>query len=200
MDHLGDEAELYALGLLEADERERVDAHVGTCGACAERLGEAERTVAALVERSQRRRAPASGRWALAVAAALVLMSGGLVQQNLALRGALGEDGQILDGMVESHFAHAPFLTPAGGPFPAKVVYDEHGRWLQVIAVRPADWRISVTSRDGTARELAEHPVVRGPASMLFVQTPAALRTVTIEDSTGKTLGRATLVFPADRR
>jgi len=48
--HLGDLAELHALGALEPDERAFVEAHVASCARCGEALGAAEATVAALDE------------------------------------------------------------------------------------------------------------------------------------------------------
>jgi anti-sigma factor RsiW len=35
--HFDEELELYALGMLEPDERDRIDEHVRACDACAER-------------------------------------------------------------------------------------------------------------------------------------------------------------------
>jgi len=46
--HLGELAELYALGALEPHERAQVEAHVASCANCARALGAAEVTVAAL--------------------------------------------------------------------------------------------------------------------------------------------------------
>jgi len=46
--HVGDLAELHALGALEPSERAQVEAHVATCAVCAQALGDAESTVAAL--------------------------------------------------------------------------------------------------------------------------------------------------------
>jgi len=48
--HLGELAELYALGALEPLERAQVDAHAAGCAACMRALGVAESTVAALDE------------------------------------------------------------------------------------------------------------------------------------------------------
>jgi hypothetical protein len=48
--HLGELAELYALGALEPHERVQVDVHAVGCPACARALGAAESTVAALDE------------------------------------------------------------------------------------------------------------------------------------------------------
>src|ERR1700688_4487918 len=49
--HVDENAELYALGTLSDSERAAVDAHVATCASCAQRVGEAEETVAALAVR-----------------------------------------------------------------------------------------------------------------------------------------------------
>src|SRR5690242_15465164 len=46
--HIGEAAELYAAGQLDAAEVVVVDAHVAECEACLRRLGEAEETVLAL--------------------------------------------------------------------------------------------------------------------------------------------------------
>jgi Putative zinc-finger len=46
--HIGDDAESYALGLLEPETRSAIDAHVATCHACLRQLGEAEETAAML--------------------------------------------------------------------------------------------------------------------------------------------------------
>ena len=48
--HLGELAELYALGALEPQERAQVEVHIANCANCARALGAAEVTVAALDE------------------------------------------------------------------------------------------------------------------------------------------------------
>ena len=53
MNHIDQEAELYALGMLDDDERARVDEHLTTCEACTVRVGEAESAVAALIDSTQ---------------------------------------------------------------------------------------------------------------------------------------------------
>lgn len=50
MTHVSEFAELYALGVLQPQERANVDAHVVSCGSCARALAGAEATVAALDE------------------------------------------------------------------------------------------------------------------------------------------------------
>ena len=46
--HIGELAELYALGVLEPQEFGSIDAHIAGCAGCARALGDAEATVAAL--------------------------------------------------------------------------------------------------------------------------------------------------------
>ncbi len=48
--HVSEFAELYALGVLESQERANIDAHVVSCDPCARSLAEAEATVGALDE------------------------------------------------------------------------------------------------------------------------------------------------------
>ena len=100
MDHFDEELEHYALGLLEPEERDRIDEHVRACDVCAERLGRAEAAVAALVTGSQQRRAWRLPAWPVAVAAAFALTSAVLFGQNVALRGAMNADGHVLDTLV----------------------------------------------------------------------------------------------------
>ena len=50
MNHITEEADLYALGLLEADERAEIDDHVSICDPCARRLARAEATVTTMVD------------------------------------------------------------------------------------------------------------------------------------------------------
>jgi len=67
--HLGDDAELYALGLLEPERRAEIDAHVAGCADCVRLLGEAEATAAALADTLPRLppSAAAAARFAAAV-------------------------------------------------------------------------------------------------------------------------------------
>ncbi|MBD5657744.1 MAG: hypothetical protein IAI50_21590, partial [Candidatus Eremiobacteraeota bacterium] len=47
-EHLGERAELYALGTLDAAGADAVNAHAARCGDCARLVGAAERAVIAL--------------------------------------------------------------------------------------------------------------------------------------------------------
>jgi len=135
--HIGENAELYAVGALSEDERGAVDAHAAHCPDCLRRLGEAEETVLALEgglvarssQRRPQRRAPivrgAVSWWAIpAIAAALIvgmLIPRPAPQQNPAML-----------AMIHSHFSHAQFIGGAAAP-DAKVLYARDRSWYYVI-------------------------------------------------------------------
>ena len=198
MDHFDEELELYALGMLEPPERDRVDEHARTCDACAERLGRAESAVAALAGGSQRRAVRRLPAWPAAIAAAFALTSAVLFGQNLALRGAVNSDGHVLDALVLSHFVHVPFTATTEMPVAAKVIYEQHGHWYQIIAERPADWQVAVTGADGSVRHIAGRPETRGTASYLSVSGVGPVRTIELEDAAGQPFARARPLLTAD--
>jgi len=185
MNHIDQEAELYALGLLDEDERARIDVHVATCIACAQRLGQAEAALTALVDATTRlsaARPPA--RWPLAVAAAFALASAALLEQNLGLHGALNADGALLAALVDSHFDHAQFAS-VHGPIAAKAIYERHGAWYEIVADGAPSWRVVFVRPDGT-REAATAPFARrGAASIMYVAHAAPVRSIELEDAAG---------------
>ena len=199
IEHLGDEAELYALGLLDDEQRRRVDDHLRGCDACAARVGAAEHAVTALVERSHQRPARRRVPWVLAAAAALIVSLGTLAQQEFTLRGALAGDGQLVDAMVVGHFAHVPFSAPSGGAIPAKVVYDSHGQWFAVIAQCPVEWRLTVIEPGGARHPLAQRPVRRGDSMLLFARAAIPVGVLELDDTAGHVLGRAQPNLGGDR-
>ena len=141
--HVGEDAELYALGLLDAERRAEVDAHAAACDDCLRALGEAEETAAllaaalpeltpsrALGERLRAATTPAnspvtplrrpsarSPRWfaGLAVAAALVLALGAGWYQSSVMHGKLQANDVAVAMLVHSHFSHVPMTTTAAG-------------------------------------------------------------------------------------
>lgn len=170
--HIGEAAELYAIGALDAAERTAVDAHIARCSECARRVGEAEETVLAL-ERDvrvdplasaiavplhvRRREVPA---WSLAVAAAAALIVGTL------LPGIFAQHDTPTLAMIHSHFNHAQF---AGLNAPAaKVIYARDRSWYYVI-VEGSHRYDAYGVRDGQSVPLgATEP--RGATSELFWQ------------------------------
>src|SRR5436305_2800309 len=137
--HVDENAELYALGALSDPDRAAVDAHVATCASCAQRVGEAEETVAALSARQtavpgqldRRMRASFAPRslprslYAL-VAAALILgllPSALLWQRDRDLSAMDSTRQRAAAAMVHSHFLHAPFTSMAPGAPAATVIF-----------------------------------------------------------------------------
>jgi anti-sigma factor RsiW len=214
-DHPLEDLAPYALGMLDTDRRDEIDAHVDSCSSCASELGVREGTVAAMVvaefpspvlsadalRRLARRRhaerpiSRITSIRALVAAAVLALVVGALGALDLQQRHALHDDDVFLAAMVTSHFAHAPLQAIGGAHVDAKVVYDRHGRWYEVIA-RGIDtsFRVAVTTRDGVAaRERPERFVSRGQTSVLAIETPEAFAALELRSRDGSVIARAAL-------
>ncbi|MGC1381659.1 MAG: zf-HC2 domain-containing protein [Candidatus Baltobacteraceae bacterium] len=186
--HLGEAAELYAIGSLDADERAAVERHAADCPACLRLLGEAEEAVLALERgnlpislpyrgglRLPLERRDISAWWlAPAVAAALVV---GLLLSRLQPQ----SDTATL-AMVTSHFAHAQF-SGTGGP-PAKVLYARDRSWYYIVVA--GTYRYEVYGvRDGTSTHLGNIEP-SGNTSRLFTRTAAPFDRLELRD--GSTL------------
>ena len=190
MNHIDQEAELYALGMLEDDERARVDEHLRKCIPCTVKVGEAEAAVAALIDSTQaRRQQPRAARWPLAVAAAFALAAAGLLGQNVILRGALGTDGTLLATMVDSHFDHVQFQAPGGVALPAKAIYERHGKWYEILADGTPAWHVVFVRPDGTRDPAAADFARRGAASIVYLAPTTPVRTIQLEDAAGHVIG-----------
>lgn len=186
--HLGEDAELFALGVLDDAERSRVEAHAAACSECARRLGEAEAVVAELLsyqvpEKVTRLpvRARPAGR--LAMAAALAVAIGVTVAslfqtQHLAAR--INADDAVLATIATSHFNHTQFAKISRTAPTAKLLNARHGEWLYVIIDAPANGLHVVAERGGTTVDLGPAQV-HGRTSTLFVRDPGKLARVELE-------------------
>jgi hypothetical protein len=156
-EHLGENAELYPLGLLDDDAARDVERHIALCFACAERVAQAQSVAAALaaalpqatpspaLERRLRESArPQLGaikaragilRFALAAAIALIFL--GLGWQTLVLHQRLKTEDVALVTMVHSHFNHVSMAPESPNPVAAKVLYARDGSWIYIIADKP---------------------------------------------------------------
>jgi hypothetical protein len=161
-EHIGDLAELYAVGTLGEFESADVERHAAECAACAARLHEAEATVATLaqaqalpvreaplalhsrVDRSLRVRRPGTLTWhplAAAVAAAIVLAlipAWVAVDRNTALV-AMRQDERALARLASAGTGidHAQFMSPHNKPMNAKVLYGPQGDWYYIVVMHP---------------------------------------------------------------
>lgn len=177
-EHLGELAELYALGTLGDLDRARVERHLRTCASCSTRVGEAESTVLQLMQTdaaapslppraltfaATTRRSP---EWMAAVAAAFLI---GLIPWGVTLtreRGAAADAGtqrQVSAAMLAGHFAHVPFRPRTPNAPAAKAIYPREGGWLYVIV--------------GPGRDALDVVVVRGGRRTTVATIAAAAET-----------------------
>ena len=203
--HIGEDAELFALGLLDDQERARVEAHAAACAACSERLGRAEAVVAELV--TAYRATPAVSRplgersplartaIASAVALALGVTLASLVQTR-HLQARLSADDAVLATLVTSHFNHAQFSANVRDAPPAKLLNARGGEWLFVIVDRPADDLHVVARREGRSIDLGTLQP-NGKTATLFVRDPGMLQRVELERR-GAVIEAATPSYAAD--
>lgn len=165
-DHIGENAELYALGQLDELEASRVNRHALTCVACAKRLGEAEATVLYLIESgdvaSERpaeldRRVRFSSQpqraWIAAVAAAFLigLLPWGVTTVRQSDGRPSSNQQRAMNAMLAGHFLHAPAAALVPGAPKAKVIYPREGGWLYVL-VGAASQQIDVVAITGNER------------------------------------------------
>ena len=189
MNHIDDDAEHYALGLLDDGERARIDAHLATCDACTRHVGEAEAVVAGLIDVTQASPRPRMPRWPYAVAAAFALAAGLLLGQNVFMRGALDGDGTVLATLVNSHFDHAQFQTASGAPVGAKAIYERHGKWFEILVDGTPAWRVIFVRADGSRDPALGGFARRGSASVLTASPAGRVRTIELEDADGHIVG-----------
>ena len=204
--HVGDDAELYALGMLDPERRLEIDAHLASCDDCLRAVGEAEETAAALasalpgatpsarladrlraagaatpIATPLRRRGVAGGaRWlaGMAVAAAFLLALGTTWYQNSTLQTKLQASDVAVAMLVHSHFSHVPMTTtPAGGSLSAKVIYARDGSWMYVV-IDGAGGDLEVVATIEGKRWAAGRAIENGRTATLFTHPPARPQTV----------------------
>jgi len=137
MNHVDDDAELYALGLTERDRDAHIEAHLAECDACRARVVAAEEAVAAL-SAALPAMPPAHARRAwiapLATAASVVFaVTAGV--EGIAAHSAsaeLARNGAALSAMAASHFGHTTMTATQPGVI-AKAIYARDGTWCYVV-------------------------------------------------------------------
>ena len=150
-DHIGEHAELYALGQLDELESSRVERHARTCDACARRLGEAEEAVLGLIESGDvaaeppielDRRVRFSGQppraWIAAVAAAFLvgLLPWGVTTLRHSDQGTGSNQQLAMNAMLAGHFLHVPVAPLSPGCSAGESDLSARG-WLALRARRP---------------------------------------------------------------
>jgi hypothetical protein len=213
--HVGDDAPLYALGMLDEGERSAIDAHATVCDACSRLLAQACDDVAAMVHNDastasfDKLRTTPEGRamtpeghaihdksrrlarWFPAMAAAVViavLPSAYLLQQNYAMHASMEEESQAMERMATS-----PYRTVAFAGVNAKVMYGMDGSWYCILihgAKAPLDvaWM-----HDGTKTMLGT-AVPHGDVAVLYLPKSHKMNQLALV-SEDRTMGQAQLVF-----
>jgi anti-sigma factor RsiW len=206
-DHIGENAELYALGELNELEAARIERHARTCAQCAHRLGEAEATVLQLIEAGgadasvpealDRRIAfakpapPARG-WIAAVAAAFVI---GLLPWGWTVTQRHPNEAAqpAIDAMLVGHFVHAPLLPLQAGAPSAKVIYAREGGWIYVLAAAGPD-SLDVATVTGDRVSVVGELGSSGATRAAFVKISGRVDSVELLEN-GKPISAAHLVY-----
>lgn len=206
--HVGEDAELYALGELDGQQRDRLERHVRACGECARRVGEAEAAVLRLVESDARNFEPQTLRpfrvraavpvwgWAAAIAAAFVL---GLLPWLVSLRSSAPPTQQLaMTAMLQGHFMHAPFAAGVAGAPSAKAIYSRTGAWVYVL-VAPANDALDVVAvTNGEPSKLGTIAPGTATRGAFFTRNVRPERLELVRD--GRMIASATLVYPVSSR
>jgi anti-sigma-K factor RskA len=205
--HLGDRAELYALGMLDAAEADEVNAHAARCADCARLVGAAERAVTTLDVATMpdvsaalelRRRIAAIGgaapiplrratfletrtfaNWGGLAAALLVAIVGGVAGSRnvIHLNDVLRQDDVSLAVIANSHFKHATLTKVDPSAPTAKVLWGTSKRWVYVIVDSPVCACRVIAFTAAGERDLGA-PLARGATAVLFADNLPAVQRI----------------------
>lgn len=211
-DHLGEDAELYPLGILDDDAAREVERHIALCSECAERVAQAQAVAASLaaalplatpspaLERRLREsiRPQPSARlranlfpFALAAAFALALL--GFGWQALVFHERLAAEDVALVTMVHSHFNHVSMSPESTNPVAAKILYARDGSWIYIIADKPGGPLHAIAH---TAAGTVDLGVLTstGESASLLVHPPQRIHSITLRRA-GTNVASANLAY-----
>ena len=203
IEHLGDEAELYPLGLLDETEARNIERHIEHCPQCAERVMNARMVAASLAARLPEVRPPAATArpssfhrsaflgWAVAAMLALAVLA--LGWQTLTMRGRLAAQDVALVTLVHSHFNHVSTAPQSASPVAAKILYARDGSWIYIIADKPGAGVRALARTPSGLRDLGP---LTGSArtATLLVRPRDRIRSVVLQRN-GTTVASAILVY-----
>ncbi|MBV8639250.1 MAG: zf-HC2 domain-containing protein [Candidatus Eremiobacteraeota bacterium] len=172
--HIGEDAALYALGLLDEREQATVDAHVATCQACALLLAQAYDDVAAMAAAQPQFKPPpqrvhAARRWqpalaALAAAFVLALLpSAYFYRENVAMHQAMVADASAMARVASTPHRVAEFRGTS-----ANVMYGADGSWYCVV-VRGAKKPMDVAWMHDGRQTMLGTAVPHGDVAILYL-------------------------------
>ena len=189
-EHIGDDAALYALGILDEVSRRRIDAHVAACDSCAAEIGNAEAEVATLAAAETQYRPPAAfaapaappiarpkprarpSWFPMAIAAAAVLLFGVspfmyMWQENRAMRESMVAENAAIKQLAAGPFRTAAFAAMSDGS-DARVMYSPDGSWY-VVVVRGATRALQVAWMHDGERTMLGTAQPHGDVAMLYL-------------------------------
>jgi hypothetical protein len=183
VDHLNDDAELYALGLTERERDAEIEAHLATCATCRERVVAAESAAAALAASLPPMPAAVTplrrAWWPALAAAAAVLFAFTTAYEGNAARGASAQvqrtDVALL-AIASSHFGHTTLTTENG--VIAKAIYARDGSWCYVVAEGAPRGSHVVMHRGSVTRDMGA--LDPGAPATLFVHDPGRADEITV--------------------
>ncbi|HWT04260.1 MAG TPA: zf-HC2 domain-containing protein [Xanthomonadales bacterium] len=173
MNHLDDDAELYALGLTDRERDAEIEAHLATCDACRARVVAAESVAASLAAALPPMPAavPRRAWWTTAATAAAVVFAATTAFASVSAHTVsvqLAQTDTALGAIASSHFGHTT-LTSRSGVI-AKALYARDGAWLYIVAEN-APRGARVLLRNGSAmHDVGE--LGAGTPATLFVRAP----------------------------
>ena len=198
-EHLGEDAELYPLGILDDDAARNVERHVALCSECAERVAQAQAVAASLaaalpqatpspalerrLRESARPQPSAKLRASLfpfALAAAFALAFLGLGWQALVLRERLAAEDVALVTMVHSHFNHVSMSPESANPVAAKILYARDGSWIYIIADKPGGPLHAIARSAAASTDLGVLGRT-GETATLLVRPPERILSITLQ-------------------
>jgi hypothetical protein len=212
-EHLGEDAELYPLGILDDDAARNVERHVTWCSECAERVAQAQSVAASLaaalpvaspspaLERRLRESIrpqvsaakPRASVFRFALAAVVALVFLGLGWQTLVLQQRLKAEDIALVSMVHSHFNHVSMAPESANPVAAKILYARDGSWLYIIADKPGG---SLHAIAETAMGIIDLGTLAssGQTASLLVHPRERIRSITLQRA-GTNVASARLAY-----
>jgi anti-sigma factor RsiW len=211
-EHLGEDAELYPLGILDDDAAGNVERHVASCSECAQRVAQAQAVAAALAAslpqatppRALERRLRESARpqpsaklpaslFPFALAAAFALAFLGLGWQALVLRERLQNEDVALVTMVHSHFNHVSMSPESANPVAGKILYARDGSWIYIIADKPGGVLHAIAHTAARGVDLGALASA-GEAATLLVHPRERILSITLQRA-GTDVASARLVY-----
>lgn len=206
MKHLGDDAELYALGALGDEERARADEHIATCDACLRRVGDAEAVTAAMISAGLHEDSFAAPRPArvsrvlpwLAVAAAVCLLAlptAYFARDNARMSAAMHANETLASRIASGTLASAGFAPAKGAAMHARVLYDRAGDWYCVIVDgAKVPMQVAYVRPDGSMETIGSVAMRATGPSMTIMPIPHKMEKLALLDG-NVVVASATLTF-----